>query len=211
MRVSTTLALMIALTLGCYRDVAAPSAGLTTVLLTPENPGDVVERIVVYVTEIAASTDDDVGTASEWTVMARPRTNVQLDLAHDPVPVPLGGGLLQVDAYSLFRVSILGDSSGIELRDGHQAKVRWPSAGEFALFAIADTPIAVSPDGVEIVIMLDGTASFSTLIADPLHDILFTPVARATPVVAGSPGLPGAHAHATASPLPLNVVPLEAP
>jgi hypothetical protein len=212
MRVSTSLALLIAVTLGCYRDVAAPAAGLTTVLLTHEHPADIVERIEVYVTEIAASTESDDAATPAWSVIARPRKTVELDVSANSIPVPIGDGLLHVGTYEVIRVSILGDSSRVWLQDGQLAKVRWPSGDGFAVRAVAGDPIVVGPGGTDIVVAVDGTRSFSTLLADPLHDLVFTPVARATQAAVAGSGSSGAHAaRAPASPLPLTVVPLEAP
>jgi hypothetical protein len=212
MRVSTSLALLFAAALGCYGDIAAPAAGLTTVLLKHEYPVDFVDRIEVYVTEIAASTESDDVATTAWSVIARPRKTVALELSANGTPVLLGDGLLGVGAYGVIRVSIQGDSSRVWLRDGRLAKVRWPSGGQFGVYARADDPIVVGSGGTDIVVALDGTQSFNTLLADPLHDLVFTPVARATPAEIGGSGSHRARTtRMYASPLPLDVVPLEAP
>jgi hypothetical protein len=59
------------------------------------------------------------------------------------------------------------------------AKVRWPAPGAFSFLVPADEPIQIGSDATEIVVELDIGQSFSNLIADPLHDLLFAPVARA--------------------------------
>lgn len=180
MRMWAILMLMTGAILGCYRDVAAPaSAGTATVyLMAIGAPAPVASRIEVYVTEIATSTEIPGDTApAEWVVIAQPDRTVEIPVTAGG-RVPLGSGLVPVGVYATLRLSIDGEASSVWLADGSLAQVRWPSEGVFPVFAIAEPPVEVWPEPIDVVVELDVSQSFSTLLADPLHDLVFAPVAR---------------------------------
>ena len=180
MRVWVFPMLMIGATLGCYRDVAAPaSAGTVTAYVAAVGvPAPVVQRIEVYVTEIAASTEIPGDSAPvEWVVIARPDRTFEIPRTVGG-RVSLGFGLVPVGVYSTVRLSVDGEASRVWLADGSLARVRWPQEGVFPLFAVAEHPVEVWPEATEVVIELDVSQSFSTLLADPLHDLVFAPVVR---------------------------------
>lgn len=168
--------------LACYQDdVAAPADTVSTsVLLTDAGfPFELVDRVEVYVSEIAASTDADTSAAQEWLPITRPRRAFDLLALQQGRTALAGRGDLPAGLYRMVRVSLIGDSSHVVMRDGSEATVRWPLAGEFALHAWVQEPLAVADTGAQIVIDVDVGRSFVNALGDPLHDFVFLAHLRA--------------------------------
>jgi hypothetical protein len=121
---------------GCYRDAVSPGAGVPVVVRLADGsaPTGTVDRVEVYVTEIAASTTADTLPAEqEWRVIAVPRR--RFDLA----AIRAGGALLAAEGalprgvYRAVRLTIDVDSSRVRFVGGDEAYVRWPVAsGRYA-------------------------------------------------------------------------------
>ena len=190
MRVSTALACIMVVALGCYRDAAGPSSvGPVTVRLSVDNPHAFVERIEVYLSEIAASTEPIGAEGRVWSLIARSPSRVAVPASDTDPAVVIGEGLLPIGTYRAVRLSLESDSSRVWLPGGELATVRWPVQGTVTVEASADEPLAVLQRGIEILVTLDADGSFSTLLADPVHDILFVPVAKATDIRNTDPAL----------------------
>ena len=155
------------------------AVGTVTVRLTATGvPVPAVQRLEVYVTEIAASTESRGDSAPrEWAVLARPDRAFDVPMLTDG-GVSLGQGLVPVGAYAVIRVTIDGPASKVWLADGRLARVRWPAGETVPVLATAGHPIEVWSEDTEILVELNVSQSFTTLLADPLHDLVFTPVAR---------------------------------
>jgi hypothetical protein len=170
-----------AASLVCYQDdpFGQVDAGATTVLLTDAGfPFELVDRVEVYVSEIAASTDAD-SAGQEWVTITRPgKTFDVLELQHGRTAL-VGWGELPPGSYRAVRVSLRGGSSRVVMRDGREASVRWPALGEFSVLAWVQETVAVSDTGVQIVIDLDVGRSFVNALQDPLHDFAFLAHVRA--------------------------------
>ncbi len=184
MRVSRTWMLLTAgaVSLVCYQDdpFAHVDAGATTVLLTDAGfPFDLVDRVEVYVSEIAASTDADTEDMQEWVTVTRPGKSFDLlELQHGRTALA-GWGDVPAGSYHAVRVSVRGDSSRVVMTDGREASVRWPADGEFSVHAWVQEPVDVADTGAQIVIDLDVGRSFVNALGDPLHDFLFQAHLRA--------------------------------
>lgn len=160
----------------CYQDeVAAPVlTGSATVLLTDAGfPFELVERVEVYVSEISASTDTDTSDSHNWVTIARPGRTFDLLALQQGKTAFAGHGDVPVASYRMVRVSLIGDSSRVIMRDGSEAAVRWPLPGEFSLHAWVERPLAVTEGGVRIVVDIDVGRSFVNALGDPLHDFVF--------------------------------------
>jgi len=167
----------------CYQDGGTgPAAdGITRVFLTDAGfPFDAVSHVEVYVTEIAASTQADTSAgAGGWFTIERPRRRFDLLALQQGTTTLLGEAQLPAGDYLAVRLGIDGDSSRILWKDGGEARVRWPVSGELALHALVEAPLAVPEAGARLVVDFDVGRSFTTQLADPLHDFLFMPVVRA--------------------------------
>jgi hypothetical protein len=176
------LTLAAATVLACYQDnVAAPAdAGSTSVLLTDAGfPFELVDRVEVYVSEVAASTDADTSAVQEWVTITRPQRTFDLLELQQGKTALAGRGDLPAGSYRMVRVSLIGDSSHVVMRDGRHAAVRWPLAGEFTLHAWVQEPLAVADTGAQIVIDIDVGRSFVNALGDPFHDFVFLAHLRA--------------------------------
>lgn len=174
----------------CYQDGGTePLAdGITRVFLTDAGfPFDAVSRVEVYVTEVAASTQEDPAAGQgDWVRLAAPhRTFDLLALQHGTTAL-LGEAHVPPADYRAVRLAIDGDASRVVWKGGGEARVRWPAEGEFTVHARVDEAMAVPIEGTRIVIDFDVGTSFTNAIADPLHDFLFVPFLRA--VDAGATG-----------------------
>ena len=185
MRLAVRTIMLLGLVAGtaCYRDSGTgPLAdGITRVFLTDAGlPFDAVSRVEVYVTAIAASTQADTAASSDaWVPLALSRRSFDLLALQRGATALVGQAQLPPGDYRAVRLSINGDSSRIVWKTGGDARIRWPAGGEFTVHARVDEPIAVPPEGVQIVIDFDAGESFTNAIADPLHDFLFVPFLRA--------------------------------
>jgi hypothetical protein len=167
---------------GCYRDALGPEADLapTTVLLTDAPfPFGLVDRVEVYVSQIAASmTADTLPEAQRWLIISEPRRRYDF-LALQQGATELGGaGQLETGAYHAVRMTVNGDSSRIVLHDGRTARVRWPASGDFIVPAVVEQPFGVTAGGVTVVLDFDVGRSFVYNV-DPLFDFVFVPALRA--------------------------------
>ena len=179
---AAVLALFIVLISGCYADdVTRPLAGLTRVLLTDAPfPFGFVDRVEVYVMEIAASMEaDTLSQRQEWVTIARPEMRFDLLALQQGNTALLGTGDLPVGQYRTVRLTIDCDESRVTFADGTAARVRWPAGGNLPMYAFVEGAVAVLGDGAEIVIDLDVGRSFAYGLGDPLHDFIFIPVIRA--------------------------------
>ena len=183
MRVAQTWMLLTAgvVSLACYQEdpFGQIDAGATAVFLTGAGvPHGLVDRIEVYVSEVAASTDAD-SVIKEWVTITRPGR------AFDVLPLRrgrtalLGWGDLSPDSYHSVRVSLRGDSSRVVMRDGREASVRWPASGEFSVRAWVQEPVEITDAGAQLVVDLDVGRSLVNALADPLHDFVFLAHMRA--------------------------------
>jgi hypothetical protein len=180
--VKSLAAFAAAAAIACYQDdVAAPADTVSTsVLLTDAGfPFELVDRVEVYVSEIAASTDADTTDAQRWVTITRPARTLDLLQLQQGTTALLGHGVIPAGSYRMVRVSLIGDSSHVIMRDGREASVRWPLAGEFALHAWVQEPLAVADTGAQIVIDIDVGRSFVNALGDPLHDFVFLAHLRA--------------------------------
>ena len=129
--------LLVAVAVGpaCYEDERLgpfSGDGHTRVFLTDAPfPYDFVDRVEVYVVEIAASTQVDTMPGSQaWVSIATPRKRFDLVQLQQGTTVLLGEGDLPAGQYRAVRMTIDTDSSSITLANGSAAKVRWPVAGD---------------------------------------------------------------------------------
>jgi hypothetical protein len=153
---------------------------VATVLLTDAGfPFELVDRVEVYVSEIAASTDADTSDVQEWVPITRPKRAFDLLGLQQGKTALAGRGTLPVGSYRMVRVSLVGDSSHVIMHDGREAAVRWPVAGEFSLQAWVQEPVTVADTGAEIVIDIDVGRSFVNALGDPEHDFVFLAHLRA--------------------------------
>ena len=167
---------------GCYKDALAPMADLAParVLLTDSPfPFSLVDRVEVYVSQIAASmAADTLPEAQRWVIIAEPRRRFEFLALQQGDTALAGEGQLPLGAYQAVRMTVNGDSSDVVLHDGRTARVRWPAAGELVLPAVVEQPIVVSDAGASIVLDFDVGRSFGYNL-DPLFDFVFAPVLRA--------------------------------
>jgi hypothetical protein len=168
MRVKTlagwNLAALVALALaaGCDSGPEGPEFAGTRVLLTDAPfPFDEVSRVDVYIVSVdAAETADTTGGGGPWTNIVTPRQRFNLlDLQRGTTAI-VGEGDLPAGHYQAVRVVIDTDSSSVSYRGGGLAEVHWPVAGELALHALVEEPVAVPESGSEIVIDFDVGRSF---------------------------------------------------
>jgi hypothetical protein len=169
-------------TAGCYEDALTPDPGGTPVeaLLTDGPfPFDLVERVEVYVTSVAASTTADTLPAlQQWVPLVVPERRFDLLALQQGATASLGEGHLPMGVYRAVQLTIDGDSCRVVLRDGRAAKVRWPALGRFAVQAMVDQPVTIAESGVRIVVDVDVGRSFVPNV-DPLFDFVFVPFVRA--------------------------------
>lgn len=166
----------------CYEDGGTePLAdGITRVFLTDAGfPFDAVSRVEVYVTEVAASTQDAGAGQGDWVRLAAPHRAFDLLALQHGTTALLGEAHLPPADYRAVRLTIDGDLSRVVWKGGGEARVRWPAEGEFPVHARVDEAMAVPVEGSRIVIDFDVGTSFTNALADPLHDFLFVPFLRA--------------------------------
>lgn len=147
---------------GCGDDPTPPGgAGETRIKLTDAPfPYDSVERVELYVVRIAASTQADTADGAQWVTVATPRRRFDVLALQQGTTALVGSGELPAGSYRAVRMVIDTDSSGIVLRDGSDAQVQWPVAGELALHALVEAPMDVTEAGADIVIDVDLGHSF---------------------------------------------------
>ncbi len=184
-RVAAVAGVLVAgLGLACANDQGAdPNATSTArVFLTDAPfPYDLVDRVEVYVVEIAASTRADTGAGATqgWITIARPRQRFDLLQLQQGATALLGEGQLPADQYRAVRLTLEADSSFVMLRDGRQASVDWQTTvSRFSLYALVEDPIAVPSAGADIVIDFDVGRSFLYGISF-CCDFIFIPYVRA--------------------------------
>lgn len=151
-----------ALVVGCDSEPNAPQFEGTRVLLTDAPfPFDAVSRVDVYIVSVDASeTADTMDPGREWTNIVTPRQRFNLlDLQRGTTAI-VGEGELPAGQYQAVRVVIDTDSSSITYQGGAPAQIQWPVAGELALHALVEEPVAVPQSGGEIVIDFDVGRSF---------------------------------------------------
>jgi hypothetical protein len=167
---------------GCYRDTLGPTTDLApaTVLLTDSPfPFSLVDRVEVYVSQIAASmTADTLPELQRWMIIAEPRRRFDLLTLQQGVVTVAGQGELPVGTYQGMRMTVNGDSSSVVLHDGRTARVRWPVAGSFNVPAVVEQPFGIADGGGTVVIDFDVGRSLVYNV-DPLFDFVFVPALRA--------------------------------
>lgn len=170
---------------GCYRDAAAPplADAPITVLLADGSAPAIVDRVEVYVTEVAASTTPDtLPERQQWTPIVRPARRYELAALPPGVITVAGEGALPAGVYRAVRVTLNTDSTRVLLADGREARVRWPVPGEYAVHAIVEAPLdAPAAAGLRLGLELDVARSLGTGL-DPLFDFVFLPLVRAVDV-----------------------------
>jgi hypothetical protein len=166
---------------GCYRDALDPSADLvpTTVLLTDAPfPFSLVDRVEVYVSQIAASmTADTLPGNQRWLIIAEPRRRYDFLALQRAVTAIAGTGQLPAGTYRAVRMIVNSDSSRVVLHGGRTARVRWPATGAVEVPAVVEQPLDVDT-GTTLVLDFDVGRSFGYNV-DPLFDFVFAPVLRA--------------------------------
>lgn len=161
----------------------AGGSGVARVFLTDAPfPYDLVDRVEVYVVEIAASTQPDTGADATqgWVTIAEPRQRFDLLELQQGTTTLVGEGQLPADDYRAVRLTLNADSSRLIMRDGRVASVDWQSTVPvFSLHALVESPIGVdSLAGADIVIDFDVGRSFIYGISF-CCDFLFIPWVRA--------------------------------
>ncbi len=160
----------------------AGGSGVARVFLTDAPfPYDLVDRVEVYVVEIAASTQPDTGGATQgWVTIAEPRERFDLLALQQGTTTLLGEGQLPAADYRAVRLTLDADSSRVLLRDGRVASVDWQTTVPvFSLHALVESPIGVdSLAGADIVIDFDVGRSFVYGVSF-CCDFLFIPWVRA--------------------------------
>jgi hypothetical protein len=170
--------------MGCYRDTAGPGAGVPVVVRLADGsvPAGTVDRVEVYVAEIAASTTaDTLRDEQEWQVVAAPRRRFDLAAIRAGGALLAAEGALPADLYRAVRLIVDVDSSRVRFVGGDAAQVRWPvSAGEYAVPAIVERPLEVSAErgGLELVLDVQLVQSLMPNL-DPQFDFAFFPMVRA--------------------------------
>ena len=167
----------------CYQDdTNAPTGGrpVVQVLLTDAPfPYDLVERVDVYVVEIAASAQADTGPGQHWVTIAEPRKRFNLLELQQGTTTLVGEGELPADVYRALRMTLDADSSWVTLRSGGQASVDWQTTVPvFSIHTLVEAPIDVPQAGADIVIDFDLGRSFIYGISF-CCDFIFVPWIRA--------------------------------
>ena len=168
---------------GCYRDAVGPDAGVPVVVRLADGsaPTGTVDRVEVYVTEIAASTTGDtLPDEQEWQVIAVPRRRFDLAAIRAGSALLAAEGALPSGVYRAVRLTIDVDSSRVRFVGGDEAYVRWPVAsGRYAVHAIVEQPLDASAErGLDLVLDVQLVQSLTTNL-DPQFDFAFFPVVRA--------------------------------
>ena len=161
------VATLLGLVVACYQDdtTALPSASaLTRVLFTDAPfPFDTVQSVNIYVVSVAASTQPDTGSSADsmqWVTITEPRQRIDLLTLQQGTTTLLGEGDIPADQYRAVQLIIDTDSSRIRFADGSDALVHWGGAGQQAIHAFVEAPVAVPEEGAEIVIDFDVGRSF---------------------------------------------------
>jgi hypothetical protein len=171
---------------GCYRDsLNGPAVPVLVRLADGSSPTGVVDRVEVYVTQVAASTTPDASADDQdWHVIGTP--NQRFDIA----AIRPGNSLLAIEGalpngtYRAVRLTLNTDSSRLRFRGGGVAMVRWPVTGEYPIHAVVERPVEVTQDGgLELVLDIQLEQSIG-LSLDPQFDLTFTPVVRAVDATA---------------------------
>jgi hypothetical protein len=173
--------LIVGLTAGCYRDLTVPDGVPVIVRLADGSlPVSDLDRVEVYVTEVAASTTPDTLPDDQgWSVIVTPRQRVDLAAIRPGAATLLAEGGLPPGLYRAVRVTIDTDSSRVWLQDRSEARVRWPVEGEYQIRAVVEEPLAVpETGGLELVLSLQVAQSLSPNV-DPLFEFVFFPMLRA--------------------------------
>ncbi|HET7038775.1 MAG TPA: DUF4382 domain-containing protein [Gemmatimonadales bacterium] len=181
---STGLAILIlGLSAGCYRDATVPD-GVPVIVRLADGSLPLAEldldRVEVYVTEVAASTTADTLPEDQgWRVIATPLQRFDLAAIRPGAAALVAQGGLPPGTYRALRITIDTDSSRVWLEGGTDARVRWPVDGEYEIHSVVEEPLTV-PDGggLELVIAFQVAQSLSPNV-DPLFDFAFFPVVRA--------------------------------
>src|SRR5574341_895660 len=144
----------------CYKDDvsdAQPAGSTVNILLTDAPfPYDLVERVDVYVVEIAASAQVDTGPSQNWVTIARPRRRFNLLELQQGTTTLVGQGELPADVYRAVRITLDADSSVVTLQGGGQAAVDWQTTVPvFSIHTLVESPIDVPRAGADIVIDFD--------------------------------------------------------
>jgi hypothetical protein len=168
---------------GCYRDAAGPDAGVpvTVRLADGSARAGTVDRVEVYVSEIAASTTaDTLPDDQDWQVIAAPGQRYDLAAIRPGGALLAAEGTLPPGPYRAVRLTLNVDSSRVRLPGGTEARLRWPvTDGEYAVHAIVERPLEVSADrGLDLVLDVQLAQSLAPNF-DPLFDFVFFPFVRA--------------------------------
>lgn len=162
----------------------APGAGRTQVLLT-DAPLRIdtlaprsVARVDLYVARIDASATTATGAnaGEAWINVAQPERTFNLLDFQNGTSALAGEADIPAGRYRAVRVVINTARSGITYSDGSAASVRWPVAGELALYALVGSPLDVPPSGAKMVIDIDAGRTFAS---DGAGGFLFIPWIRA--------------------------------
>ncbi|HTH65251.1 MAG TPA: DUF4382 domain-containing protein [Gemmatimonadales bacterium] len=150
----------------CYQDDTLHPLAIspTKVFITDDPfPFDTVGSVNIYVTRIEASTSlDTTSQAGSFVTIATPNKSFDLLTLQQGATAFVGQGTIDAGKYAAIRMTIDVDRSSIKYADGSNAVVIWPypHAGEIALYALVEQPLAVSATGGEIVIDFDVGRSF---------------------------------------------------
>lgn len=187
---------------------SSPAAdGRTAVFLTDAPfPFDRVERVDIYIAEIALSSRADTSEGlPDWITVAKPeRTFSLLDLQNGTTAL-LGEAAVPPDQYRAVRVRFDPERSSMTDRDGGHPAIDWQAKGAVpSLFSLVEEPMAIGENGEEIVIDFDVGRSF--LPDASTGGFLFVPFLRAI-TRTGSGGIQGTLVNAeTGGPIPLAAV-----
>ena len=178
--------------------------GKTAVFLTDAPfPFDRIERVDIYVAEIALSPQADTAEGlPDWVTVAEPeRAFNLLDLQNGSTAL-LGEAEVPPGQYRAVRVTFDPDRSSMTDRDGRHPTIDWQAKGDApSLFSLVEEPMAIGENGEDIVIDFDVGRSF---LPDSSTDgFLFIPFLRAI-TRAGSGAIQGKLVNQeTGEPIPL--------
>ncbi len=151
----------------CYKDDAllhGPAISPTKVFLTDDPfPYDTAQSVNIFVTKIEGSTGHDTSGTGTWATIATPNKSFDLLTLQQGDTAFVGQSVIDAGKYVSIRMTMDIDQSSIKFRDGTTAAVQWqyPGHGLLVLYALVETPVAVSATGTTIVIDFDVGRTFS--------------------------------------------------
>ncbi len=157
-----------------------PGGAMTSIFLTDAPfPFDRIERVDIYIAEIALSPQADTSEGlPSWVTGARPNRTFNRLVLQNGTTALLGEAEVPPDQYRAVRVTFDPERSGMTDRDGGHPAIDWQAKGELpTLFSLVEEPMAIGENGEDIVIDFDVGRSF--LPDGSTGGFLFVPFLRA--------------------------------